>query len=165
MTKTRCLLFFAAILFAATVSASCGRPRETAEENTARADDQTTSPTAEALHGFESDLLLSDARTIRFQVELPEIRAPLSDATPYNLFVRIVVECANGKTQSEVKSKKDRLAVTAQTVISEKNLAFISSVTGKIDLQDEIVAALKKELDNKAVKQVYYKNYVIERGS
>ncbi|MBN1868099.1 hypothetical protein JW916_12510 [Candidatus Sumerlaeota bacterium] len=173
MTTSRTLACTSIFLVVVLCAAGCGRPEEGGEggasagSSSGGGDSKSGGPQSapEANpHGFESDLLLSDARTAQFMVEMPTIEGRLSDATPYVAQVQLIVECANSETRDEVETKKETLATTLQTLLSEKNLAFISSTSGKIQFQEEAVERVKRRLTHQGVKQIHYIHFAIERS-
>jgi flagellar basal body-associated protein FliL len=159
----------AAILSAVLLlSAACGRPKDEKAQGASgpgktAGEAQSTSATGQ--HGFEPDLLLSDARTIEFAVELPLVSARLSDTDPYMAQVKLAVECSNAETRDEAEKKKKDLATTVGTLLSEKSMSALSSTAAKLQLQEDIVSRIKQRLTNQGVKQVYYLDFAIERGT
>lgn len=118
----------------------------------------------EPLFTFDAELLLARRRTRQWIVELPIVIQLLAEQRgKVHGAVQISIECANQATYDEIEEKKESLKGPVADSLATKDLAWLKSARGKLKLKEEIVYRLRQSplLENKAIRQVYFKQFVL----
>lgn len=160
-TYVRVLQGFACLVLLA-AGLACGKPAPKAKTETAAVASPSATPEKPS---FRPEVLYGDERTAQMTVTLPVSRTHLDEARSYVISVIVVAECGNTAAQREVARKKTEMSAAAANVLGSKSLAVAQSTAGKMKIREEILARLQAMMENKAIKQIYFKEYYVGPGS
>lgn len=128
---------------------------------------------SDSANDFDPALLLSGKRTVQFAVTIPrqktkdkpvDMRILLEGPSPFVLTLRVVVECATDAARKELESKLSDMQSLIMDHVSGKTPASVASAEGQDRLREELVLLMQRQMQNKAIKQIYFIQFFVAPG-
>ena len=143
----------------------CGK---SSSEQASKQADAATEPAAakspEPLATFNPAMLVTSSRAADFKFTFPEMRVLLDDKAPFVVSTTIVAECADAKTQKELKSRFAEIRTEVTETLCTKRPQYICTTAGKMRTKEEILARIRAKLENKGIRDIYFLEFSVAPG-
>ncbi len=163
--NTRMKFFTYALLFILLITAtSCGKGDK--EHSTSTKNHENDS--GQELSTFNIDLLdlsIKDQETI-FAFPLMSVR--IDEKKPYVIDMQVVVDCTKSEVAAELGENTNKYIGVFDLVFSIRSKSQVSNSADRMDIRDEIIKRLERELKTNgfepAIREIYFTKYHIHRN-
>jgi flagellar basal body-associated protein FliL len=116
----------------------------------------------EKRYADNTDIIAAPAPPPLNTFELPDFSKPTADAEPHFFKMQISLGYeANMELNNELINRRDEMLHTINILLLGKKYEDLNSVTGAVELCEEIKAAINLRLSSGKVKEIYLKDFVL----
>ena len=110
--------------------------------------------------------LSSDEQEMLFA--FPNISVPIDEKRPHVIDLQVVVECTKYETATELTENTSKYVGIFDMVFSNRSKSQVSNSADRMDICDEIIKRLERELKTNgfkpAIREIYFTKYHVRRN-